>query len=118
MVGARCSHAALHKLTFLLAAIIFLAPISGFDQTLAEDKSVNRLVCFTLLAPYGTVPLIGRRLIGRLRVAVEISLLKQALGEGRPCTLPQQVRHLSLEAAVWHSTVEVRAKLRGATERC
>lgn len=25
-------------------AIIFLAPISGFDQTLAEDRSVNRLV--------------------------------------------------------------------------
>lgn len=25
-------------------AIIFLAPISGFDQVLAEDRSVNRLV--------------------------------------------------------------------------
>ena len=26
-------------------AIIFLAPISGFDQVLMEDKTVNRLVC-------------------------------------------------------------------------
>jgi hypothetical protein len=25
-------------------SIIFLAPISGFDQVLAEDRSVNRLV--------------------------------------------------------------------------
>ncbi|PCH44780.1 G-alpha-domain-containing protein [Wolfiporia cocos MD-104 SS10] len=30
-------------------AIIFLAPISGFDQTLAEDKSVNRLEDSVLL---------------------------------------------------------------------
>ena len=29
---------------FVFAAIIFLAPISAFDQTLVEDKSVNRLV--------------------------------------------------------------------------
>lgn len=28
----------------LVDAIIFLAPISGFDQVLAEDKTVNRLV--------------------------------------------------------------------------
>lgn len=26
-------------------AIIFLAPISGFDQVLLEDRAVNRLVC-------------------------------------------------------------------------
>lgn len=29
---------------FLVDAIIFLAPISGFDQVLAEDRTVNRLV--------------------------------------------------------------------------
>lgn len=28
----------------LVDAIIFLAPISGFDQVLAEDRTVNRLV--------------------------------------------------------------------------
>lgn len=33
------------KIVFPFAAIIFLAPISGFDQTLVEDRSVNRLVC-------------------------------------------------------------------------
>ena len=27
-------------------AIIFLAPISGFDQVLEEDKTINRLVSF------------------------------------------------------------------------
>jgi len=31
-------------------AIIFLAPISGFDQVLAEDKTVNRLVRDFLLS--------------------------------------------------------------------
>ena len=30
----------------LVDAIIFLAPISGFDQVLAEDRSVNRLVSY------------------------------------------------------------------------
>ena len=36
---------------FLMAvdAIIFLAPISGFDQVLAEDRTVNRLVSLLLL---------------------------------------------------------------------
>lgn len=36
---------------FLMAvdAIIFLAPISGFDQVLAEDKTVNRLVSYILI---------------------------------------------------------------------
>ena len=29
-------------------AIIFLAPISGFDQVLVEDRTVNRLVRFCL----------------------------------------------------------------------
>ena len=29
---------------FAVDAIIFLAPISGFDQVLSEDKTVNRLV--------------------------------------------------------------------------
>ena len=29
-------------------AIIFLAPISGFDQVLSEDKTVNRLVSLFL----------------------------------------------------------------------
>jgi hypothetical protein len=29
---------------FQVDAIIFLAPISGFDQVLAEDRTVNRLV--------------------------------------------------------------------------
>ncbi|KAJ2989855.1 hypothetical protein NUW54_g8654 [Trametes sanguinea] len=28
-------------------AILFLAPLSGFDQVLAEDESVNRLICPT-----------------------------------------------------------------------
>lgn len=36
--------------TNIVDAIIFLAPISGFDQVLAEDKTVNRLVW--LIGPY------------------------------------------------------------------
>ena len=34
---------------FIVDAIIFLAPISGFDQVLAEDRSVNRLEDSVLL---------------------------------------------------------------------
>jgi hypothetical protein len=33
-----CSHS-----PFIVDAIIFMAPISGFDQVLVEDRSVNRL---------------------------------------------------------------------------
>lgn len=33
-------------------AIIFLAPISGFDQVLSEDKTVNRLVGY-YFKPFG-----------------------------------------------------------------
>lgn len=34
---------------FLVDAIIFLAPISGFDQVLSEDRTVNRLEDSVLL---------------------------------------------------------------------
>jgi hypothetical protein len=40
----------------LVDAIIFLAPISSFDQVLAEDRSVNRLVSH--LSCYRTLGLI------------------------------------------------------------
>lgn len=39
-------------------AIIFLAPISGFDQVLSEDRSVNRLVSIYLTIFYGNPQLI------------------------------------------------------------
>ena len=38
-------------------AIIFLAPISCFDQVLAEDPTVNRLVCSPRLVPPNLVPI-------------------------------------------------------------
>ena len=34
---------------FEMDAIIFLAPISGFDQVLSEDRTVNRLVRLSLV---------------------------------------------------------------------
>jgi hypothetical protein len=43
----------MYMLTFSVMAvdaIIFLAPISGFDQVLAEDKTINRLVSHFNLA--------------------------------------------------------------------
>lgn len=45
MSTAKCSgHSELISLSNLVDAIIFLAPISGFDQVLTEDRTVNRLV--------------------------------------------------------------------------
>lgn len=41
-----CSH---YLITSVVDAIIFLAPISGFDQVLAEDRTVNRLEDSVLL---------------------------------------------------------------------
>ena len=63
---------------FLMAvdAIIFLAPISGFDQVLAEDKTVNRLVSYILIL---IVFFFGLRFsisLGRLCITMESSLFK------------------------------------------
>ena len=57
-------------------AIIFLAPISGFDQVLAEDKTVNRLVSYILIL---IVFFLGLRFsisLGRLCITMESSLFK------------------------------------------
>lgn len=35
------------ELTIPVNAVIFMAPMSGFNQVLAEDESINRLVCST-----------------------------------------------------------------------
>lgn len=46
---------------FLVNIVIFLAPMSGFDQMLAEDGSVNRLVRYVpQLASRPTNPLSDR----------------------------------------------------------
>lgn len=45
MVSRRATGWTSHMLTHITVdAIIFLAPISGFDQVLTEDRTVNRLV--------------------------------------------------------------------------
>lgn len=76
-------------------AIIFLAPISGFDQVLAEDRTVNRLV--RLLA-CNYIPLILRPVTGRLRPPLESRLLLEIAGQRGPRAVPQQVRHPGEEA--------------------
>jgi hypothetical protein len=40
---------------YVVEAIIFLAPISAFDQVLAEDPKVNRLVRFWYLVDSWTL---------------------------------------------------------------
>jgi hypothetical protein len=54
-------------------AIIFLAPISGFDQVLVEDKNVNRLVSYSNFSLL--LSLIYA--VGRLCTTMESSLFKQ-----------------------------------------
>lgn len=55
-------------------AIIFLAPISGFDQVLAEDKTVNRLVSYII--PTVAYVSISYMPLGRLCITMESSLFK------------------------------------------
>ena len=79
------------KLTnFLVDAIIFLAPISAFDQVLTEDSQVNRLV-----RSFYLVNFIGKVwnfiLLGGFCAIVEGTLSKQAAGQGRPCAVPEQM---------------------------
>ena len=67
------------KLTnFVVDAIIFLAPISAFDQVLTEDPQVNRLVrSFSLVHFLGS--LVGPAL-GGFGAIMEGTLPKQAAG--------------------------------------
>ena len=76
-------------------AVIFLCPISGFNQQLAEDINVNRLVRF---------PLGIHHILSEMFVAVR---LDRPVGEGlqeqaaRQCHLyppPQQSRSSAREA--------------------
>lgn len=39
--------------SYIVNVIIFLAPMSGFNQVLAEDESVNRLVRINSLSRLG-----------------------------------------------------------------
>jgi hypothetical protein len=77
--------------------LIFLAPISCFDQVLAEDRRVNRLVrrlrtlfpklTLTIIPSYGT--------LGRLPAALESCLFIEALAEFRNGSVLEQVRHIA-----------------------
>ena len=67
-------------------AIIFLAPISCFDQVLAEDPSVNRLVsALRVLRPTQLIVFIRT---GRFSPIVDINRLEQATGRYPPCLVP------------------------------
>lgn len=69
-------------------AIIFLAPISCFDQVLAEDPSVNRLVsALSVLCPPNQWCCTGR-----FSPVVDIDCLEQAAGRYPAGLVPQQVR--------------------------
>jgi hypothetical protein len=70
-------------------AIIFLAPISGFDQVLVEDNKINRLVRLHSLSILYELSLLV--VTGRLHRSLEGCLFKQAAGECRPGTLSEQV---------------------------
>ena len=91
-------------------AIIFLAPISAFDQVLTEDPKVNRLVC-----PFYLINFVGQvqnPTSGGFGTIVEGHLPKQATGQGGPRTIPQQVRHPPTQARVRHSSRTIRQELR------
>jgi hypothetical protein len=68
-------------------AIIFLAPISCFDQVLAEDPSINRLVCDRMPLEVLLLTLDT----GRLHQPLDICCFKSAVEEHCPRFIPQQV---------------------------
>lgn len=68
-------------------AIIFLAPISCFDQVLQEDPSVNRLV--RRLVP--VIPWYLIRPIGRFIPAVENDRIPSTIEEDGSGLVPQQM---------------------------
>ena len=71
-------------------AIIFLAPISAFDQVLSEDSQVNRLVrSFYLINFVSQVR--NLILLGGFCAIVEGALSKQAACQGRPRAVPEQM---------------------------
>jgi len=66
-------------------AIIFLAPISCFDQVLAEDHLVNRLV--RLLISVSDLLSVSPNFnthVGRLRQPLDIRCLKPIIGKHEP----------------------------------
>ena len=66
-------------------AIIFLAPISAFDQVLTEYRSVNRLVRVPL--PSHTLSF-DHHSAGRQCPSVEGGLLEQVACQSRPSAVP------------------------------
>jgi hypothetical protein len=94
------------KLTnFVVDAIIFLAPISAFDQVLTEDSQVNRLVRSFYLANF--LGSRGSPALGGFGSIVEGTMPKQAAGQGRPRAVPQQMRYPPTQARVWHSSLTI-----------
>jgi len=74
-------------------AIIFLAPISCFDQTLAEDDSVNRLVrhgCFLVIISV-LIDFIMNICIGGFGAPLEIRRSESLAETHQPCAIPKQV---------------------------
>jgi hypothetical protein len=99
------------KLTnFVADAIIFLAPISAFDQVLSEDLQVNRLVRSFYLVNFCWLKS-GTSLLGGFCATVEGALSKQVAGQGRPRTVPEQMRYPPTQARVWHSACSICQKL-------
>jgi len=72
-------------------AIIFLAPISCFDQALAEDASVNRLVRQIFPLDMVGVPIITNICIGRFSASMEIHRPESFAETYQPRTIPEQV---------------------------
>jgi len=104
-------------------AILFLAPISGFDQALAEVSSTSdthivsshqlRLprievlidwwVCSTDFYTHSLIAFTGRQ-----RSPLEIRNQQQASGERRACAIPEQMRSVGCQVEIWHTALEVR----------
>jgi hypothetical protein len=95
-------------------AIIFLAPISCFDQVLAEDDTVNRLVrLFVLLF----LLRIDTRLSGGLCSSLESHRLKPTAEENEPGPIPEQVRHPQAKTCRGNTISRLRRLVRRPTKR-
>jgi hypothetical protein len=99
--------------------LLFIAPVSAFNQTLTEDRSVNRLVRVAFLASRRASFIIGfdwESTVGLVPV-VEVVVPAQALEKSDICVAAQQIRPPGCEAPVWNPISTVCDVLQRSTKQ-
>lgn len=99
--------------------LLFIAPVSAFNQTLSEDRKVNRLVSFGCLwSPHERLSrgLVTGFIVGFVPF-VEIAVHTQAIEKGDFCVATQQIRHPGCKTPVWDPVSRICHVLQRQTEQ-